>query len=135
MTAFDAPSRESCTVRRERTNTPLQALLLLNGKQYVECAHALAERAMREGGESPEARLTWMFRRATSRRPDAREAAELLTAYREHLAEYSRDADAAKKLIAAGEPRPGAKLNPSELAAWTMVANLLLNLDEVLNKG
>jgi mono/diheme cytochrome c family protein len=135
MTTFDAPSRESCTVRRERTNTPLQALLLLNGKQYVECARALAERAMREGGESPEARLTWMFRRATARRPDAREAAELLTAYKEHLAEFARDADAAKKLIAVGETKPDATLNPSELAAWTMLANLLLNLDEVINKG
>jgi mono/diheme cytochrome c family protein len=135
MNTFDAPSREACTVRRERTNTPLQALLLLNEKQYVECARALAERAMREGGDRPEARLTWMFRRATARRPDAREAAELLTAYKEHLAEYTRDVDAAKKLIAVGESKADAKLNPSELAAWTMIANVLLNLDEVINKG
>src|SRR5207237_4383373 len=73
MTAFDAPSRESCTVRRERTNTPLQALLLLNEKQYVECARALAERALREGGARPEARLAYLFRLVTARRPDAKE--------------------------------------------------------------
>src|SRR5260370_15518909 len=62
MTAFDAPSRESCTVRRERTNTPLQALLLLNETQYVEAARALAERTLREGGDKPEARLTYLFK-------------------------------------------------------------------------
>jgi mono/diheme cytochrome c family protein len=135
MSTFDAPSRESCTVRRERTNTPLQALLLLNGKQYVECARALAERALREGDPNPEARLTWMFRRATARRPDMRELAELRAAYQDHLAVYSRDVEAAKALIAGGESKPDASLSPTELAAWTMVANLILNLDEVITKG
>jgi hypothetical protein len=135
MTTFDAPSRESCVVRRERTNTPLQALLLLNGKQYVECARVLAERALHEGGRAPEERLTYIFRHATARRPDAREAAELLAAYRDHLAEYARDVEAAKKLITVGETKPDAALNPSELAAWTMLANLVLNLDEVISKG
>ena len=122
-------------VRRERTNTPLQALLLLNETQYVECARALAERVMRQGGSKPEDRVTLMFRLATARRPDAGELAELVAAYRDHLATYTGDVEAAKKLIAVGESKPDATLNPSELAAWTMMANLILNLDEVLNKG
>jgi hypothetical protein len=135
MNAFDAPSRESCIVRRERTNTPLQALLLLNETQYVECARTLAERVLREAAPGPEARLAYMFQLATARRPDARELAELLATYKDHLAAYMKDAESARQLIAVGESKPDVKLNASELAAWTMVANLILNLDEVLNKG
>jgi Protein of unknown function (DUF1553)/Protein of unknown function (DUF1549)/Planctomycete cytochrome C len=135
MTAFDAPSRESCTVRRERTNTPLQALLLLNETQFVEAARSLAERTMHEGGPTVEAKLTFLFRVATSRPPDATELTELLSAYQANLARYSQNVEAARKLIAVGETKPDASLNPSELAAWTMVANVLLNLDEVITKG
>jgi hypothetical protein len=135
MNTFDAPSRESCTVRRERTNTPLQALLLMNDPQFVEAARTLAERTMKEGGTTPEARLTFLFRLTTARRPDAKEMAELVAAYKDHLATYTRDAARAKQLISVGELKPDAKLNPSELAAWTMIANLVLNLDEVINKG
>jgi mono/diheme cytochrome c family protein len=134
MVTFDAPSREACTVRRERTNTPLQALLMMNDVQYVECSRALAERALREGGPTPEARATAIFRRATARTPDAGEVAELVAAYRDNLAHYTRDVDGARKLIAVGETKPDAALDPSELASWTMVANLVLNLDEVINK-
>jgi hypothetical protein len=135
MTALDAPSRESCTLRRERTDTPLQALLMMNEKQFVECARALAERTLREGRTTLEDRLTFLFLHATARKPDAGELAELANTYHDHLAEYRRDVSAAKKLIAIGETKPDAALDPSELAAWTMVANLVLNLDEVLNKG
>jgi hypothetical protein len=135
MTTFDAPSREFCTPRRERTNTPLQALLLMNETQYVEASRALAERALREGGAKLDDRLAWMFRLATARRPDAMELAELAEAYKDYLATYTKDADAAKKLIAVGESKPDPKLNPSELAALTMVGNVILNLDEILTKG
>jgi mono/diheme cytochrome c family protein len=135
MNTFDAPSRESCIVRRERTNTPLQALLLMNEPQFIEAARTLAERAMNEVGPTPEARLTFMFRLTTARRPDAKEMKELLAAYKDHLATYTRYVDKAKQLISVGELKPEAKLNPSVLAAWTMIANLLLNLDEVINKG
>jgi mono/diheme cytochrome c family protein len=135
MAILDAPSRESCLVRRERTNTPLHALLLLNDPQYVECARALAERALKEGGDRPETRLAHMFRLATARLPDTQELNELQAVLNELLAKYTRDPDAARKLIAIGESKPDPKLNPSELAAWTMVANLILNLDEVLSKG
>ena len=134
MSTFDAPSRESCIVRRERTNTPLQALLLLNETQYVEAARALAERALHQGGKA-EDRIAFMFRLATCRKPDAKEVAELLAAYRVQKEEYTRDVAAAKKLINTGETKPDPKVDPVELAAWTMVANVLLNLDEVLSKG
>jgi hypothetical protein len=135
MTTFDAPSRESCTVRRERTNTPLQALEMMNETQFVEASRALAERGMKESGATTEERLAYVFRLATARRPDSQEVAELVAAYRDHLAVYTKDVAAARKLIAVGETKPDAKLNPSELAALTMVSNLILNLDEVINKG
>src|SRR5262249_3320509 len=85
MVAFDAPSREAGRMRRERPNTPLQALLLLNETQYVEAARALAERAMKEGGVKAEERAAHLFRLATSRRPDAQELTELMAVYRDHL--------------------------------------------------
>ena len=133
MSAFDAPSRESCVVRRERTNTPLQALLLLNETQYVESARALAERGLRRGGK-PEEKIRFLFCLATCRQPEAKELAELLVAYRSQKEEYGRDVAAAQKLIHVGETKPDARLDPVDLAAWTMVANVLLNLDEVLSK-
>jgi mono/diheme cytochrome c family protein len=135
MNTFDAPSRESCIVRRERTNTPLQALLLMNDPQFVEAARTLAECTLKEGGSTPQERITLLFRLTTARRPDAKEMAETLATYRDHLATFTRDSAKAQQLIAVGELKPDAKLNPSELAAWTMIANLLLNLDEVINKG
>jgi len=135
MSTFDAPSREACRVRRERTNTPLQALLLLNETQYVEAARALAERTMLQGGTTPEKRIAYLFRLATSRKPHAGEQATLLEAYRAHLAEFTKDVAGARKLIEVVETKPDATLNPSELAAWTMIANVVLNLDEVLTKG
>jgi mono/diheme cytochrome c family protein len=135
MTTFDAPSRESCIVRRERTNTPLQALEMMNEPQFVEASRALAERGMRECGPAPEERLAYLFRLATARRPDSTELAELTAAYRDHLALYTKDAAAARKLIGIGESKPDPKLDPGELAALTMVTNLILNLDEVINKG
>jgi cytochrome c551/c552 len=135
MTTFDAPSRESCMVKRERTNTPLQALLMMNDTQYVEAARALAVRAVTEGGASPAERLAWMFRAGTCRRPDATEAAELMATYRELAAKYARDADAANKLLLIGDGKQEAAVPSAELAAYTMIANLILNLDEVLTKG
>jgi hypothetical protein len=122
-------------VRRERTNTPLQALLLLNEPQYVEAARALAERAMRQGGTTPEERIAYMFKAATGRRPDGDELAELASTYKDHLAKFTREADKARELIVVGQTKPGPAMNPSELAAWTMIANLVLNLDAVLTKS
>jgi hypothetical protein len=137
MTTFDAPSREACVARRERTNTPLQALVLLNDPQFVECSRVLAERALRGGGKTDEERLAYLFRLLTCRRPDATEARVLAAELRDLRAEYASKAEEARRLITVGETRPDERLaaTPAELAAWTMLANTVLNLDEVLNKG
>ncbi len=134
MTALDAPSREACTVRRERTNTPLQALLLMNEQQYVEAARALAERTLKLGGANTDGRLQFLFKTVTSRPAEPSELAELKGFLAENITRYSQDAKAAQALIVVGETRPDAALNPGELAAWTLVANLVLNLDEVVTK-
>jgi hypothetical protein len=135
MGTLDAPSRETCIVRRERTNTPLQALLMMNERQFVEAARALAERTMREGGAKVETRLAYLFKLATARAPDPQEMAELTAAFSDHLATFRKDEKSARRLIAVGDVPPNPAMNPSELAAWTMMANLVLNLDEVINKG
>ena len=114
MTTFDAPSREACLVRRERTNTPLQALVVLNEPQFVEAARASAERTLHEGGSTTEDRLTYMFRLVVARYPDAKELAELGSAFKDLNAHYSKDESAAKQLIATGEARVDPAINPSE---------------------
>jgi hypothetical protein len=135
MSIIDAPSREACTVRRERTNTPLQALLLLNDPQYVECARGLADRVLREGGATDESRAAYMLRLCTSRTPEASEVAELLSVISDLRAVYSKDRDAAAKLVGTDVVKPEDADKVAEVAAWTMGANLVLNLDEVLTKG
>jgi hypothetical protein len=134
MTTFDAPSREACQVRRERTNTPLQALLLLNEPQFVAAARGLAERTLREAGPTTDDRLTYLFRLATSRPPTPADLADLTAALQEFSARYGRDAADARKLISVGATPPDPKFDPAELAAWTMLGNVVLNLDEVLTK-
>ena len=135
MTTFDAPSRESCQVRRERTNPPLQALLMLNEPQFIEAARALAERTLREGGSAADDRLSYMFRLVASRSPDAKDLAELSAALSDLTAHYSKEPEAAKHLITTGETKPDPRFKPAELAAWTMIGNVILNLDEVITKG
>ena len=134
MDIFNAPSRETCTVRRERTNTPLQALATMNDTQYVEAARHLAQRALKEGGVSTASRVEFIARRLLARSLRADEQAvvnkslaELETFYRSHAKE-------AKELIAVGESKADPALEPERLAAWTMLVNQLMNLDEVLNK-
>jgi hypothetical protein len=135
MTTFDAPSRELCRVRRERTNTPLQALLLMNEPQFIAASRGLAERTLRDGGSTTAERLTYLFRLVTARCPDAEELAELGSTLEDFLAHYVRQPDAAKQLIAIGETQPDPRRDPSELAAWTMIGNVVLNLDEGISKG
>ena len=135
MNILDAPSREACTVRRERTNTPMQALMLMNDPQFFEAARAFAERAIKEGGETPEARVAYLFEMATARLPKPVEEELLLKTYQAHYQELEADPEAAKALITVGESAPHEALDAVEVAAWTMIANLILNLDEVLNKG
>ena len=135
MTTFDAPSREACTMRRERTNTPLQALLLMNDPQYVEAAHALAARSIREGGGGVDSRAAYMFRLCTGRRPDSWELDQLRDELRQQLEMYRQDVAAAEKLLSVGDATAEPDLDAYEMAAWTMVANLILNLDEVVTKN
>ena len=135
MATFDAPSRESCTVRRERTNTPMQALTLTNDVQFVEAARNLAQRMMTEGGKTTGQRITFAFRLATARPPDDAEMAVLLDVFQAHLQEYTSHKDAAAKLVSIGESKRNESLDISLLAAYTMLGNLILNLDETLTKG
>ncbi len=135
LTTFDAPSREECVVRRGRTNTPLQALILMNDEQYVEAARHLAERMMREGGKSATDRIALGFRLATSRQPTEDEIRVFQTLYTAQSAAYARNLRAATKLLGVGESQRDPKFDARELAAWTMVANVMLNLDETVTKG
>ena len=134
MLLFDAPSREICTVKRSRTNTPLQALTLLNEITYVEAARKLAERMLTDGGTTPDSRLRFAFRRVTSRTPTDEELALLVGGLNDDLARFRQDAGAAKQLIVLGESKAAVSLDPAELAAYTLTANVLLNLDEVVTR-
>jgi hypothetical protein len=134
MLTFDAPSRENCTVRRPRTNTPLQSLVLMNDREYIESARRLAERMMLEGGSQPVDRLEWGFRLVTARKPTPQEAIVLQTVFEKQLARYSADTAAAEKLLSVGDAARNTTLSASEHAAYTMAANLLLNLDEAITK-
>jgi hypothetical protein len=134
LLAFDASTREECTVERPRSNTPLQALVLLNDPTYVEAARVLAARAMREGGAATSDRLRCAFRLALARAPAPRES-ELLTAlYEKHLRQYAADPEAAKRLLQIGDARPPDDLSVVELAAWTSVTRALLNLHESITR-
>ncbi|HMF10899.1 MAG TPA: DUF1553 domain-containing protein, partial [Gemmataceae bacterium] len=134
MDIFNAPSRETCTVRRERTDTPLQALVTLNDPQFVEAARNLAQRALTECGDKPESRIDFIARRLLARPFRAEETQVVQNNLNELLAHYKAHADEAKKVIAVGESKADPKLDAAELAAWTMAVNELMNLDEVLNK-
>lgn len=129
MEAFNAPTRETCTVRRERTNTPLQALVTMNDVQFVEAARVLAERTL----AAPDP-LTDLGSRVLQRSWTPAERAILERAWRDFRAYYRANPEAAQKLIHAGESRPDPARDPAELAATTMLANQILNLDEVLSK-
>jgi hypothetical protein len=129
LTVFDAPSREFCTARRVRTNTPLQALTTLNDPVFFEAARALAARTLKEAAGAPEERAAHAFRLCTARRPTATEVAPLVSFEERQLARFKADPAAARAV--AGAKAPG---EAAELAAWTMVANVLLNLDETLTK-
>ena len=135
LTTFDAPDRETCTVRRARTNTPLQALVLLNDPTYVEASRKFAERILREGGSSLDPRLTFAFRTVLARAPREQELSILRQVYEKQRARFAASGDAAEKLLSVGESSRDKSLDQAELAAWTIVASTLLNLDEAVTKG
>ena len=134
MATFDAPDRERCTARRSVTNTPLQALVLMNDPTYVEAARALAQRILKEGGRDPAARVRHGFQLATARPPEAEELRVLRALAERQLRHYRRDKQAVDRLLRVGDSPPDTRFDAAELAAWTTVASAILNLDEVITK-
>ncbi len=132
LTTFDAPDREKCVARRSVTNTPLQALVLMNDPAYVEAARVLAANVMSE--RDPAKRATAAFRRVLGRMPEARETAVLTALAAKQMKRYENDPAAAKALLAVGAFKTDPKLSEVELAAWTNVASVLLNMDEAVTK-
>jgi mono/diheme cytochrome c family protein len=132
MIAFDAAERNVCTVRRQSTSTPLQALTLLNDPQIVEAARHLSQRMLREGGDGDAARVSWMFRQVTGRRPRAEEVPVLVALLAEQRQLFAADRDAAGALLAVGEAKNDPALDPVELAAGAVLAEAILNHDEAV---
>jgi hypothetical protein len=134
MDIFNAPSRENCTVRRERTNTPLQALVTMNDPQFVEAARVLAQKALLSSTASVDAEVDFMAMRLLARNFDPQEKQIVTRSYQDYLAYYQSQPADAGKLLGTGEAPVDPRVSKPKLAAMTMVANELLNLDEVLNK-
>ena len=134
MMTFDSSTRETCIVRTGRTNTPLQALNLMNDVTYVEAARRLAERMMTEGGEAPGEQIGYGYLLSTAHRPSPQAQAILMQGYRQHLERYQADRAAALELVSQGESSRDETLDVAELASLTMVANLILNFDGTITK-
>jgi hypothetical protein len=134
MVNFDSPSREVCTVRESRTNTPLQALNLMNDEAFLEASRKLAERVIKEGGPQPDARVRYLYRLVLARDPRPQEAQVVLQALNGFHARFGQDAKAAADFVSYGEAPRDPALDVPELAAYTAVSNLVLNLDEAVTK-
>jgi hypothetical protein len=142
LMTFDAPTREFCTIRRATTNTPLQALVLWNDEQFVEAARALAARTLAEVtadagavADVDHARLARLFVRCAAREPEPEELEALARTLATFRARYAADPAAAQALLEVGETMAPADLDPAELAAWTLIASAVLNLDAVITRG
>jgi len=135
LLAFDAPSREECTADRNRSNTPLQSLVLLNDPTYVEAARAFAERILRNGGSTDAERIGFAFRHAVSRDAAGDEAEVLLQLLQKHLADYARDPAAVDAVLKTGALSVAGDADRTQLAAWTSVARVILNLHEVMTRN
>lgn len=133
MLLFDATSREACTVRRPSTNTPLQALVLLNDIQYVEASRVLAENLLVKES-TDESRIQTAFLKFAGRLPDQRETKVLIATLAQQRAEFSAKPQEATKLLKIGETKPNANLNPAEVAALTVTVQMILNSDAVIWK-
>ncbi len=135
MLAFDAPSREECCAERTRSNIPQQALALLNDPSYVEASRAFAARIITEGGGSPDERVAWAWRQVLQRLPRVEELETVMPLYRQHLAAYQADRPAAEALVKVGFAPTPSGVDEAELAAWTHVARVLLNLHETITRN
>ncbi|MCC9605130.1 PSD1 and planctomycete cytochrome C domain-containing protein [Blastopirellula sp. JC732] len=134
LAAFDAPTREECTVRRNISNTPQQALVLMNDPTYVEAARALAVRLLQEGGDSPQAKINFGMQAVQQRDATEEEAKILLGVYEKHLQQYADNPESAKELLSVGEFQPPEGTDPVALAAWISVSRVLLNLHETITR-
>ena len=134
MEIFNAPTREHAVVDRERTNTPLQALVVMNDTQFVEAARTLAQNAMRAAGESFDARLDYVTERLLARDLEERERTVARSSYDGFLDQYRANPGEARRLLQVGDSEPDETLPAVDSAAWTLLASELMNLDEVLNK-
>ena len=135
LLAFDAPGREECTAERTRSNTPLQALVLLNDPIYVESARAFAQRILASGRSSDSERVEWAIRDSLCRKVVSNESQLLLSLLDKHRAEYIADPASADKLLSVGDYPIASDLNRTELAAWTSVARAILNLHETITRN
>ena len=135
MITLDASTRDKCTVKREATNTPLQSLVLLNDPQYVEASRILAERMMREGGLDVEDRIIFAFKLATSRKPNAAELSELVDLYDQQVQYYIQTPGASIELFSIGDSPVDSDIDNIKLAASTIIASTIINLDETVRKG
>ncbi len=135
MRIFDAPTREKCVIKRQRTNTPLQALVLMNDPQFVEVARVLAQRTMLEGGKTSEERVRFAYKVATAREPSPLALSILSKRFDNELKTFEQDAEQAKKLLAVGEAKRDESLSITEHAAWTIVTSIILNLDATITRG
>jgi hypothetical protein len=135
MLAFDAPSREECAAERNRSNIPQQALVLLNDPTYVEAARAFASRILKQGGTDTAARIHWAWQQALSRAARAEEITTIQALLDKHLAEYRQDTKAAEALLNVGLSPAPKEMDSAELAAWTNVARVILNLHETITRS
>ncbi len=135
MVIFDAGRRNLCTVKRQSTNTPLQALVLLNDPQFITASQALAERMIEEGGDSSRDRIAYAFRRATSRKPDVGEINILEDLFRKEMEEFQEHPERADAFLKIGEIKNKQGMNKLELASYAVVANTIINLSESLQKN
>jgi mono/diheme cytochrome c family protein len=133
--AFDAPTREECTAERTVSNTPMQALVLLNDPTFVEAARVFAERILNEGGDTPEAKMDYAFERALCRKPTDAERALLLELCSKHMDDFASDAESATRLVTTGFAPQPESIDKAELAAWTSVARAILNLHETITRS
>jgi hypothetical protein len=134
MAAFDAPGREFCRVRRSRTNTPLQAFVLLHDPQFVEAARHLAGRMLTEAGPTNHERIVYGFRICQSRPPTEPELAVLSELVEKRIAQYRADPDAARQLVSVGDTPVEQSFDEADLAAWATVGRVVMNLSEFVTK-
>jgi hypothetical protein len=135
MVNFDAPNREQTCTRRERSNTPLQALQLLNDVQHVEAARGLGQRILSSGHTSVPERIELMFKTVLSRKPSSKELEVLDKQVNQHLQRYRANPADAQQLIQIGESKPSENFDPAELATYTLLASTILNMDETLTRN